>query len=460
MRRTSTPLLLLVLASPFLLAACCGGGGGDDSGAAGDNTPEERSGTPGAGENDDNSPDDSQEVDDKDAVEDEGEVTSIKSDAVKIKGDLKVASGRYRTLLNAGRKKVRGGDIQGGIADFVEALKDDPNDPKLLGELSYAAIQAGDYDRAISAAQLCTRQRQEARNEGACWFNLGLAWEKKGDNEKAAKAYQQSLAVRPNSKPVEDRLAALGGGSPPPAPGAAPACGGFACPPAPSLNALCDRLRGELSEQNGQEEEGSECSSVASRKVNSGGLETVAILDIRVGNIGEEYYVLAMKDAEGWRPAGTLAYVYNPGAFGIYEEATLNISLRDVLPGEPVEVIADVRLNRHDTDMGIAEYEDLLVHSWVICSYEDGTPACLPAIPRAYNYKRERDEEMASADTPPSEGLPIHIGWAFDASFPSPGKIKLTLKDVKGEVPADIRAFNGEHDLRSLPGSSFGAMTR
>lgn len=457
MRRSLTPLILLALASSLLLAACCGGGG-DDSGAGG--APPE--GRAAEGGDEENIPDDSQEVDDKEADDgdSDGEVTSIKSDAVKIKGDLKVASNRYRTLLNSGRKKVRGGDIQGGIADFVEALKDDPNDPKLLGELSYAAIQAGDYDRAISAAQLCTRQRQEPRNEGACWYNLGLAWEKKGDNEKAAQAYQQSLAVRPSSKPVEDRLAALGGGSPPPAPGSSPACGGFGCPPAPSLNALCERLRGALSEQNGQEEEGSECSSVASRKVNSGGLETVAILDVRVGNIGEEYYVLAMKDAEGWRPAGTLAYVYNPGAFGIYEEATINISLRDVLPGEPVEVIADVRLNRHDTDMGIAEYEDLLVHNWVICSYEDGTPTCLPAIPRAYDYTRERDEEMADADTPPSEGLPIHIAWGFDASFPSPGKIKLTLKDVKGDVPADIRVFNGEHDLRSLPGSSFGAMTR
>lgn len=436
---SSIPLILIAF---FASSCACGGGDTPSDTPKTDNVDTPK--TDGARGSDDKAGDDKAGDDEPD----DGDI-SIKAEAVKIKGDLKMQGKRYRQLLEQGRKQVRGGKIEEGIASFKQALVDDPNDPRLLGELSYACVQAGKYDEAIQAGTTCVKNTREDKVAGACWYNVGLAFDKKGDKTLAANAFRQSLARRPGVKAVEEKLAGLD--APPPPAQAVQACGGLPCTAAPKAAALCKPLLKHFNEQVSATDPGS-CEIVSSRAIKTGDLKTLALLSLQVGEIGEQYYVLAMETEAGWRPADTVAYVYNPGAFGIYQEATLNITLKDVIEGGPTEVIVDVRHSRHDTDMGIAEYEDENSHHWSICGLDGDTPTCFATIPREYSYVREQDTEIAQADgIEINKDLPVKTEWTIEATFPASGQIKLTLKEKSGQANPAIRAFNGVHEIRKVP---------
>src|SRR5215470_3007299 len=99
----------------------------------------------------------------------------------------------------------KGRDLQGAkkyaeaIAAFEEALKLQPDDPTVLGELGWTAYLMKDYAKAKDATQKAIARQPAPNIRGAALYNLGLIDEAKGDTAGAVTAYTESLRARPNA---------------------------------------------------------------------------------------------------------------------------------------------------------------------------------------------------------------------------------------------------------------------
>lgn len=384
--------------------------------------------------------------------EEEAEMAPVKVAAKKVAGDGKALGRRYRELLNAGRKQVQAKDFAGGIATFREALKADPSDPRLLGELSYAASQKGDHKLAERAARDCVRNSQDLKISGSCYYNLGKAQEDQGDKEAAATSYRLSLAVRPGNKVVQSRLDGLSMAAPPP--DAGQRCGGLECAPAASLKALCGRLlkAAEREAGMGADEGGGEqsCKPISSRKMKGEGIKNIALLEVSLGfGSWETSYYLAMEGEGGWMPAARVGYVYNPGAFGVYEEGDFRVAVKDLIAGGPEEVVVRSSINHHDSDLGIAEAEDETVVQEVVCELREGQPWCYGPILLQYQYVREHMEEVFEEGMERNAQLPIRVEHSYEVKYLGDGDVEISA--AGGQIPAGRKALLGTHKLRALP---------
>jgi tetratricopeptide (TPR) repeat protein len=98
----------------------------------------------------------------------------------------------------------KGRDLQGAkkyaeaIAAFEEALKLQPDDPTVLGELGWTAYLMKDYAKAKTATQKAVAHQAAPNIRGATFYNLGLIDEAQGDTAGAVAAYAESLRARPN----------------------------------------------------------------------------------------------------------------------------------------------------------------------------------------------------------------------------------------------------------------------
>ena len=64
-----------------------------------------------------------------------------------------------------------------------------------------AAVEAADLDEAV----------QSDPNNGQAWSMRGLAYERLGDNAKAAESYSRAIAIRPRDDAARSGLARVGG---------------------------------------------------------------------------------------------------------------------------------------------------------------------------------------------------------------------------------------------------------
>ncbi len=390
-------------------------------------------------------------------TEQTGDAEVVKASAKRVKGDAKVVSRRYRKLLRQGRKEVKSGDLDKGIATFREALKDDPNNATLLGELSFAALKKGKYKLAARAARDCQRHARDVQNQGACAYNLGRALEEQGDLDGAAAAYLQSLEVRPGNKTVEARLAALGK-TPPPS--KVVRCGGLPCKAQENTSKLCSVLKRHAAENAGMGGDGEyTCKTTASKKVKTGPVSMVGLFEVVSPNNYEAFYYLAMQGPDGWLPAATVGYVYNPGAFGIFEDGSFRMGLKDIVKGGSPEVVVRTTIDRHDTDMGFAEEEDVTVVVETICAFEDKATVCYGPLSLEYTYERVNIPELLEeADMKPNPGLPRKEAYAFDVKYTEAGKVEITHK--RGKLSPSLMKTVGVHDLKSLPETHLDVFSR
>ena len=158
---------------------------------------------------------------------------------------------------------------------------------------------------------------------------------------------------------------------------------------------------------------------------------------------------LALRGRDGWHAAGTVLYVYNPGAFGISEEGEVGeLEFTALVPGGPSALRVDISHNRSDADIGINEAEFTSDTSTVLCGAVDGAPRCV-RLPREHDYTREVMEAGGEDDEEPHEGLPIHERYVIDLAFqPEAGTV--TLQASEGALPTQLARWAGSHPLLDL----------
>ena len=382
--------------------------------------------------------------------------SSVKLTARKVSGDVKASRRLFKKLLNRGRQLTRKKQYEASIDAYQEALTYDPNNAQALGELGFTAHKMKRFKLAENLARLCVRQSQSNKIKGSCYYNLGRALESQSDKEGAARAYAESLRVRPGNKAVKQRLASL---NVKPEIAESPACLGVACEPL-DWKSVCPHLNQITAEKLGlgdPSESRALCSKVGGRDVNEPLLKSVALARVEV--MGEALYFVVFKVESGWVPAGIVGYSYNPGAFGIYEDVTLNVALRDIIGGDQAsELIVHTTINHHDSDMGIEEEESSEVALEHICGIEsEGLRArCYGPLLRSRTYQRDYLGEGRPSAKKGSK-LPINQTYSASLMYPAAGVVE--VKSVKGTFKG-VHLKRGTYQITALPKTEVSIYTR
>lgn len=362
----------------------------------------------------------------------------------------KEARARYRVALAEGRELHRKGEYRPAIAAFERALAIDPDDPRALAELGWAAFFAGDLELAEDKTRAALQRSADAKNRGAALYNLGRIAEQRGQRADAIARYQESLRERPNDA-VRERLARLDAGvararevlTP------APLRGPFA-----SLKAFC-------AGREARDAVASPCDPEAPfpAEVYEGPTELARgwgpILAARVlwtagpsarTPEAEVLVHLAIRTEQGWFVSEPVADIYNPGAFGIHASLTATaLELADLVAGGPPELVYRFVLGRDDSDMGLNEIESTSARSLVICGIgPSGAPSCTGALP--LEVRSERSVFLPEEDEPGvrHEGL-FNTHYTITETIAPEGGITLASAD---DLPEALRPLLGTRPLR------------
>lgn len=329
----------------------------------------------------------------------------------------KEARAEYRKRLQAGRTLAKAAKWPEAIAELEAALVAIPGDDRALAELSFAAMSAGDADKARKAGRQAVLAATEPKIKAAALYNLGRVEEAKAP-DKAAALYKESLALRPNAI-VSKRLADLsvrGSFAPQPPPCATP------MPEAALCGCLVATVAEELDGADGQCE-------VAATAVD--GFKTVSY---DTSGIGERNVMVAAKSAAGWSVVGVLAYVYNPGAFGISEEWSLDRVAEEKL-GDRTIVRFESSKERHDSDMGVDEVETESSKDLMVCVRDPkgGAPTCPLDVTTEHTYVRDRlglaeDGDLGDLSDLQTKGLPIRSETKLSVALGADGVAKVRVE--------------------------------
>lgn len=328
----------------------------------------------------------------------------------------KEARARYHEHLEQGRKLAKAQEWAKAIVELEAALAVIPGDDRALGELSWAAFSSGDHAKARSSAKAAVLAASDPKIKGAALYNLGRAEEALGELAAARSAYEQSIAARPNEV-VRKRLAELAT--------AVPAVADpLPCTKPSDATKVCDCLRATLPpDAFAPENQPTACELTAT------GVDGFSFARFSLSPIGEENVVLVARGPEGWSVVAQLDYVYNPGAFGIYEEWEL-AGAKERTIGTHSVVEFTSHKTRSDSDMGVDEAESETTDRLVVCDRGVGNvlPRCPLGIVASYAYERDRmgladDGDVAKDMQTP--GLPIRKATKIAVTIGEDGIAKL-----------------------------------
>lgn len=122
--------------------------------------------------------------------------------------ELQARRKQMLAALNEGRKLVKDGKIEAGIAKYQELLAIDPHYGPALGELGWAEFQSGKLDDAHAHTLRALSAATDDKKRGMLLYNLGRIAEERSQPDAAIDHYRESLRVRPNDT-VAARLAKL-----------------------------------------------------------------------------------------------------------------------------------------------------------------------------------------------------------------------------------------------------------
>jgi tetratricopeptide (TPR) repeat protein len=263
--------------------------------------------------------------------------------------------------LDEGRKKSRAKDYKGALAAFDRALAIAPDDGRVLSEVGYAAMLAGDLARAEAANKRALTSIHDKTLRAHVLYNAGRVAESKSDRDAARAAYAESLTLRENVE-VRKRLESVGGATAYPQP----------CPNgAPTPEALCTCLLDPKLEWLFGPPRAPVCNVTS----DSLGLGTPRLSVLRVGapddEPGELHYLLLARDGGTMRPVANLGTRYEPGAFGVHNDATIGKGAPKTFGKRTVFVVTS---HQSDVDMNLAGLEECTVQEdrETVCALGEG----------------------------------------------------------------------------------------
>jgi hypothetical protein len=173
------------------------------------------------------------------------------------------------------------------------------------------------------------------------------------------------------------------------------------------------------------------------------GRDDLAFIDVAV-SMFETYSYAVARGEKGFVPIAKVGWEYNPGAFGIFEEFEL-APVNEKMAGKTKVLWIEGIRNRHDSDMGIDEYEEETSRLVTLCVPPAGdvkTWKCPLSMPIEMTHVRDRmglegftpDDETRKLMT---KGLPIKSSWTLEIKL-SDGKADVSV--VSGKPPAEVQA--------------------
>lgn len=323
---------------------------------------------------------------------------------------------RYLKLLDEGRKLTRDSKLDEAMAKYREALEIEPTNAVVLGELGWAQFKANALDDAHATTMQALRSVQDDKTAGMLLYNLGRVAEARSETQAAITYYQTSLERRPDNKTTKERLDTLlaGQAAPPPAPRGLGKLGSGVA----DLAAACKLIIDERGDDYANDpDEPMRCSGelVAA----PAGDESWGVLELSNQMESQVVWFPVVKTSSGWVVFEAIAWAYNPGAFGIFEEVTFAASeTKVVLTGstEP-QLLLHWNKGRSDSDMGINEIESENEVSSLVCTREAAEAWCTLPLSHELSYSREvefPEGEEGLEEPIEHEGLPIDISYKAD----------------------------------------------
>ncbi len=232
--------------------------------------------------------------------------------------------GKFQILLDAGREASKAKDYPLAMSKLHTALAIRPGHGGALGELGWAAFNAGKLDEAEGYTRAALLDAADNNRRGALLYNLGRIDEARGDSATAISQYESSLAVRPNPT-VEQRLAQLRAATPTAVVAPTRVAGAEAlCSAQAQAQAIADSVE-------------CTCEVVDATSGNGQGwLEAAQLVTSCQGDWSIEMHDLAVRDADGWRNVGTFMTGYGGGTD--HAEGSARLELVELDPSVGLEV--------------------------------------------------------------------------------------------------------------------------
>ena len=341
------------------------------------------------------------------------------------------------TLLNEGRALTKQRSFASAMAKYREALAIDASDVSVLGELGWAAYQAGELELAHQTTVGALKFSREDKQRGMLLYNLGRVEEDRNNAAAAIRHYRDSLAARPGNATVQARLDALVAASATAT--AEPVVAQAEYSPLetlgrelPDLAAACKLIVDARCEDYSMEE-GEPCICEPTLLATPGADQSWGLLALSTDSMPSQtaWFPVVQTD-KGWTAFAEVLYEYNPGAFGIFEEVQIGESTIDPLLAKGAQLVMHIAKSRIDRDMGLNEIEMEDHSAIVVCARDELGAYCTRALIESYGYRREIDfeEEEANGDFD-HEGLPSNTGLHLTFDFVD-GALVVTWTDTQG----------------------------
>ncbi|UQA56775.1 tetratricopeptide repeat protein [Polyangium aurulentum] len=351
----------------------------------------------------------------------------------------------YRKHLAEGRRLAGASKWADAVKEIEQALAAIPGDAPALVELGWAAFNAGDTARARKANEEALRGTTSPKIKAMALYNLGRVAEAQKDPTRAREHYTRSLELRP-SEAVEKRLAELEKRERSPKPVAGASAAPLPCQaPLSRVDDVCNCLGRPDPEDTGPRS----CEALKEVKMPR---DDLRILLVEAPPFRSFYWLVA-RNEKGWAPVASLGQTYNPGAFGIFEELDV-VSVSEKTAGSSKVLWVETKKDRHDTDMGIDEYEEESFRVVTLCALPEGdrkSTSCPLQVPVEIRQKRER---LGNPDFIPDEvtrplmtkGLPLSTATDLAIELLPDGRVEVKVKS--GTPSADLKPLLGIHALR------------
>jgi tetratricopeptide (TPR) repeat protein len=377
-------------------------------------------------------------------------------------------------LLNEGRAATKKGDHQAGMAKYREALAIDASDVAVLGELGWAAFQAGDLELAHRTTTQALKFVRDENRRGMLLYNLGRIAEERDELPAAIENYEASLVARPGNQTVQKHLEAVKAKQE--AMAIAGSAGGELEGPdrVAGLDVLAHDL-GDLAaackiieEQRCEDftmDESDPCTCDPEIQATPGVDDSWGLVQLGGDESMQAAWFPVVKTDKGWTVFEEVLYTYNPGAFGIFEEAEIGASTVEPLLAKGTQLVMRVTKSRFDRDMGLNEIESEGYEAMIICARHETGAYCARPLITEYSLSREvefpgEDEEIVG-EAIEHEGLPFAVGFEASVEFVE-GKLVVKWTTVTGdfEVEGDGNMWSaigrvlpaGDHALAPLLG--------